>query len=67
MSAYENSVDLELCCSRKKVTLPRGQVQEIRDPTKPLLPRDLEIAPMSFDAAAKEYIPMGDEGDIRGG
>lgn len=37
---------------------------EIRDPTKPMLARELQCAPMSFDAAMNQDMPKhGDEGD----
>ena len=61
ISANDINVNLEICINGKKVILPRGEVMEIRDPTQPLYSREMDVAPLSFEAAGKEDIPMNED------
>lgn len=49
--ADDNFVKLELQSNSKKLEVPRQHIFELRDPTKPILVKDLQCAPLSFDAA----------------
>ena len=58
ISATDTTIHVEICSNMKKIVLPREDVVEIKDPTQALQARDLEVAPLSFDAASKEFIPL---------
>lgn len=44
-----------------RLTFPRNQVQELRDPRLPLQARETECAPVSFDEAVNKDMIMQDE------
>ena len=62
--ADEQFVKLEVFSSLKKIELPRKLVTEIREPTKPLMAKDMLCAPLSFDAAMNQDMPLDEEGGL---
>lgn len=51
--ADDNIVKLVLLATDTKLILPKDQVQEVKDPTKPLAFRAADLSAMSFESAAK--------------